>query len=128
MEATKVFTLTLAVGVKLIPFGFTRKRIPFADKLPAITEASGPVTLDNTDAEEFGWMKFTVSFCAILNDVKLTIALSLAVIFIVVALGVSIDTVPLSTLEPCGSANAKEALIAAITNVIRIRFNVFILV
>ena len=80
--------------LKLIPFGLIRKRIPLADKFPAITEASGPVTLDKTDAELFGWIKFTVSFCAILNDEKLMIALSLAVIFIVLEFGVSMDTVP----------------------------------
>src|SRR3990167_2905585 len=89
VDAIRLLTLTCAVDPKWIPFVLTRNSVPFAFNWPYISLAEEPVTLDRMLEVAEGWMKFTISFCAILNELKLITVLSSAVMFNVVASGCS---------------------------------------
>jgi hypothetical protein len=80
--------------------------MPFANRLPLISLEEPPTTLANTEAFEFGWINFTVSFSPILKELKFITALSSAVIFRVDASGYSKLALPASTDCPSGRAKA----------------------
>lgn len=102
VEAINEFTCTLAVGENFMPSELTKKSMPFAVSEPLILLACPPVTRLRTVELLEGWIKFTVSFWAMLKELKLMTALSLAVIFNVLGLGCSKVTLPDSTDCPSG--------------------------
>ena len=106
VEATRPPTLTAAVLPNKMPFGFSRKTLPLADKLPKILEGSLPTTRFSATELLPGWTNCTVWPAPIPKLCQLMTVLALDCVMVVALPLLVMFATPAATTPPTGEACA----------------------